>query len=257
MSYYFYFQVDGESDQLILDTTAIDLNLPGITRNYEKKELFNNSAYISGDGNFQSGQLTFSAKYRKGTYSVAWNALRYAVAKWAGLPKSKSLYFYIVDATGDIYKTRVYPTGTNGESYSTLGISSNVSFTFIMRDGYYERQTATTETKTLISSTLEIMTITNDGLLAVPPLIELTPTDTTTQLQVQLAEGYGFKIEGSWSSGTVIQFDCKTGKVFIDGNETTGLQSAGSVFSLAPGSNTLYIYGQAGNFEVSFNERFI
>jgi len=256
MSYY-YFQIDGESDQLVLDTTAIDMTLPDISRAFEKIELFNNSAYITGDGNFRSGELSFTARYRKGTDNTAWNTLRYAVARWIGLPRTKSLYFYIVDSDGTTFRTRVYPAGYNGESYRTLGISGDVTFRFIMRDGYYEKQTATTTSQTLTTDTLELMTVTNSGLLPAPPLIEYVPSTTATQLQVSIAEGYGFQLTGSWSSGTVLQYDCKTGKAYVDGNETTGLLASGSIFTLAPGSNTLYIYADEGEIEVSINERYI
>lgn len=254
---YFYFQVDGEVDQLILDTNAIEMNLPGISRNYEKIELFNNTAYITGSGNFKSSELTFTARYRKGTYNTAWNDLRYAITRWIGITKRKALYFYIVDSNGDTFRTRVYPQSYGTESYRTINISNDISFSFFMKDGYYEKVTASSTTTTLTGTTVETLNVTNNGLLPVPPLIEFTPSATATQLQVTTNEGYGFKIEGSWSSGTIIQYDCKTSNVYINGNITAGLQTAGSVFTLEPGTSTLYIYAQAGDFEVSINERYI
>jgi phage-related protein len=127
-----------------------------------------------------------------------------------------------------------------------------------MVDGYFENTTASTTSRTLTTDTLEVMSVDNDGVLTAPPIITLTLTATCDLFQVEIGDGYGFRLEyTTWQIGDVLTYNCGTGVFTVNGNIETGLLTAGSVFELSPGTNTLYIYGAAGTLTVSINERFI
>lgn len=257
MSYY-YFQISGEAGTLDIDTEAIEIIMPAAVRDYEKIQLARDSAYIKGRGNFIPDQIQLVKKFTKGSSNTAFNSLRAAVLQWMAVPRYKTLYFYIVTGDGDTLRTRVVPYSTSGESYSTLNISSQTTLTFWMIDGYFENTTATTTSKTLTTDSLEVMSVVNDGVLSAPGIYTLTLTATCDLFQVEIGDGYGFTLEKtSWSSGDVLSYNCADGVFTVNGNTETGYLTDGSIFSLSPGTNTLYIYGAAGELEVSINERYI
>lgn len=258
---YYYFKVDGEASTLDIDTEAIEVILPSPSRSWEKVDLANNSAYIRGDGSFIASEISFVKRFKKvdsSTATHAWHSLRAAVMRWLSVSRYKTLYFYIVDGDGNTLRARVVPSAASGESYRSLNISNDMTMTFIMVDGYFERTTATTTTKLLISTTLETQVVTNNGVIAAPPTLTLTLTDTCDLFQVQLGEDYGFRLEyTSWVSGDVLSYNCRNNTLTVNGNIETGLLTAGSPFNLEPGDNTLYIYGAPGSLDISINERYL
>jgi len=258
---YYYFKIDGEAQTLDIDTEAISINFPSPARSWEKIDLANNSAYIRGDGSFITSEISFMKKFTQNastTATTAWNSFRAAIMRWLSVSRYKTLYFYIVSGDGDTLRARVVPSKSSGESYRSLNISSEITMTFIMVDGFFEKVTATTTTKTLISSTLETQVVNNLGVISTPPIFTLTLTATCDLFQVQLGEDYGFRLEFStWSSGNVISYNCRNGVLTVNGNIETGLLTAGSVFNLEPGNNTLYIYAAQGSLDISINERYL
>lgn len=258
---YYYFKVDGEASTLDIDTEAIEVILPAPSRSYEKVDLANNTAYIRGDGSFIASTISFVKRFTKKSSESsthAWNSLRAAVMRWLSVSRYKTLYFYIVDGDGNTLRARVVPSGASGESYRSLNASSEITMNFLMVDGFFERTTASTTSKLLISSTLETQVVTNNGVIAAPPILTLTLTDICDLFQVQLGEDYGFRLEyTTWASGDVISYNCKNGVLTVNGNIETGLLTNGSIFNLEPGDNTLYIYGAPGTLDISINERYL
>jgi hypothetical protein len=255
---YYYFQIDGESTTFDIDTEAINFQLPDVERNIEKVDLFTDGSFIKGNSNFLSGEITFSKKITQSENDyTTWGALRNAVMRWLSLPKYKVLYFYIVDTLGASYRQRVYPISKGGESYTSIRISDECSFTFQMEKGYFEKFATTSRVKTLTTTTLELMSVNNAGALRVSPLFTFIPTANFNLFQIELAEGYGFRLETSFYIDDEITYDCATGIATINSSEITGILSYGSIFDLEPGNNTLYIYATTGALTVSYNERYI
>lgn len=255
---YFYFQVEGQSTVYPIDTNAIQVSLPPLSRAYSAKNLFSDGAVIVGTGSMIPGEIQFTKKNKKtGSYTTAWNSLRYLTMQWLGVAKTSVLYFYILDANGTLMRQRVWPISRSSESYSSIALSDEITFSFQMEKAYFYNVSTSTTTYTVTSSQMEIFTVTNNGMLPVAPLIQFVPTGACISLQVQLAAGnYGFTLVGSWAAGTILTFDCATGTVTVNGAIATGLQSAGSIFQLIPGANVLYITAVAGAAQVSFNERY-
>jgi len=254
---YFYLQIDGEADQLVIDTNARTLSLPGQSRQFSLIPMFHDGGIISGMGSFIPGIISFSVVYKKGTGSIAFNSARYALTKWLGVPKFKTLYFYIVDNDGNILRQRCYPVGSGNENYSTFGISDTIEFRFQLEKPYFENTTASTTNYTATSNGIEPFTIINNGQLETPPLFTFTPTGALASLTIQLTEGYGFELTSSFGAGEPITYDCKDSSITVNGEIVTGIQTDGSTFNMPPGTNVLYITAGAGALVTSINERYL
>lgn len=258
---YYYLKADGSADTLDIDTHFTNIIFPNPSRSWEKVNLSNNQAYYKGDGSFIADQITlvkkFSIRESSGS-ATAWSAFRAEVMRWLAISRYKTLYIYVVTGDGKTLRARIVPAGASGESYQNLSLSSEVSITFNMVDGFFENTTATTTTKVLTTDSLETQVVTNNGVIAAPPIITLTLTAGCDLFQVQLGEDYGFRLEyTSWVSGDVVSYNCKTGVLTVNGNIETGHLTSGSIFDLEPGDNTLYIYGAAGTLDISINERYL
>lgn len=258
---YYYLQVSGEGTTFDIDTEAIQITFPGVSRAFSKSDLFSDGSAIFGSGAFQTGKIIFTKKFKKSGTGTAWNSLRTAVMRYLGLPKWKILYFYLVESTGIVtMRVRVWPISRGDEQYSSLVISNEMSFAFQMEKAYFEEVTETSTTKVLTTSApgvYETLTVTNNGIINTPPVIKFTPSVACSLFQVELATDYGFRLESSFLAGVEITYDCRTGMATVGGLTVNGILTAGSVFTLEPGTNTLYIYAAAGAFEVEHYERFI
>lgn len=256
---HYYLQVDGSASILDIDNNFMEVIFPKASRIWEKIELANNQAHYRGEGSFSPDQISIIRKFKKNdstTATTAWNSFRATIMRWISVSRFKTLYFYIVDGDGVTLRARVIPSGTSGESYSSLIVSSPVTMSFLMVDGFFEKTTATTTTKTLTTSTIETQVVTNSGALPAPPTFTLTLSAVCDLFQVQLGEDYGFRLEYStWQPGDVISYNCRNGQLTVNGNIETGLLVSGSIFDIEPGDNTLYIYGAPGVLDISINER--
>ena len=257
--YYYYIQIGDDNGTVFnLDSNAIQIGMPGITRNYSQIPLFNDGSFIVGQGNLVSGSITFDKTFRAGKDDkTAWNTLRQNVMKLMGTPKWTDVWFYIVDANMRVMKAKVYPLSTSGEGYSTFRISDTVTFTLMMEKGYFEAVDDTTYSKTLTSKDLTQLYVTNSGSVSVAPVIEFISTINFTLFQVQMAIGYGFRIETTFNIGDDIIFDCSTGQLTINGIKRNNYQTAGSSFQLPTGQSILSIIATSGTFSIKWNERFI
>jgi hypothetical protein len=126
-----------------------------------------------------------------------------------------------------------------------------------MQAGYLSSTTAITSTFNITGTQANTVQINNTGVLETPPYFSFTPSSNFTSLQIQLAEGYGFTLSGAFISGQLINFDCSTGYITINGNQQYNLQSAGSVFFIPPGNVILYVYATNGTLVVSATPRII
>jgi len=136
-------------------------------------------------------------------------------------------------------------------------MTDDITFSFQMETAYFQNIDDTSSTLSPASTAMETLSVTNSGILSTPPIITFTPSVAFTLLQVEIASGYGFRLESSFNAGQEIIFDCQTGIVTIQGEEVTGIQTGGSSFSLPSGTSTLNIYACQGALEVSWFERFI
>ena len=250
-----WLQVDGEAGQFNIDESVITVSFDQKSRGYEQIPQFRNGAYISGSGQFSPGSLSLQLKHKKTGTGNAWNAARSAAIYFVTIPFYKKLYVYRTDSYGVVSRAKIVPSGLGAESYTTYSISDATTFDFYFVDAYWEDVTGTTQTQAITSNSLEIMSIDNTGELDVFPQISFTPTSNFTNFQIQLAEGYGFKLSYAFLAGGLIVYKCSDSTITINGNSITGIQTAGSTFSLAPGVNSLQVFADPGILLVAYNRR--
>ena len=263
MSYY-YFSTAGQPN-LDVDNNAISLTFPQIDRAYTAIDLFSDGAIITGNGAMKAGQITFSMKFKKFYYlngvrysaATTWHAFRYSIMTYMGLAKYQPIYFNIQDASGNILQQQVYPITRGSENYGTILMSDELSLTFQMAKAYFYNTTAHTSTYSVTSTQQEIFSVANNGVLPVAPLFTFTPSTGFSSLQIQLYYGnYGFTLATTFLTGQPITFDCSTSVTTQNGNVVTGIQSAGSIFEIPPGTVSMYITACTGTLVASINERY-
>jgi len=252
------------SETLNLDTNVVSIDISGISRNYELVNLFADGADVRGFGFLDSRTFSFRKKHRieSGTASgTAWNDTRDTINKWIATPESNELNLYVENTDGtETYKTRIWPISSGNETWDNLKITNQIDYTFALVTGVFENDTATQETDTISDTGLHVMNFTVTGNREVPPIIKFTPSADFTLFQVQLNSDYGFRLESNFNSGDQIVYNCSTGVVTVAGLEVPNIQTAGSVFTLTPGSVTLNIYATscaADAFIVEYNERIV
>jgi hypothetical protein len=240
-----------------LDKNAISVSLPDVDRAYTFIDLFSDAVHVSGLGSIKPGAIQFSKKFTANNTSSFWHTIRTGIMKWITIARTTSVYFNIENAAGDVYNSEVIPMTKSGEGYNNPGISDEINFSFQMKNGYFQKTTAETDTYTLTTTGAEENSITNSGNVSTPPLFTFTPSEAFTLFQIQLNENYGFRLQGAFLADEVITFDCATGQVTIGGNIATGLQTAGSIFKLEPGINLLTVYACPGSLVTTYYERVI
>lgn len=262
---YYYLSSTGLSN-FELDTNVVNLSFSGIERNYEAVKLFSDGSLIKGNGSIGARTINISQKFKK-VYTISgiryddnttWNDYRYQLMTYMGLAKYQIVYFNIVDSNGNTLRQRVYPLNSGDESYSSINISSDVSFAFQMEKAYFYNVTASSNTYTLTSSDQELFSVVNNGVIPVAPMFTYTPTGAETSIQIQLFYGnYGFTLASTFNAGEPVTFDCGTGEITQNGNVVTGIQTEGSIFLIPPGTVQLYITAGAGTLLTTYNERYI
>jgi hypothetical protein len=137
-------------------------------------------------------------------------------------------------------------------------MSGNMTMSFQMENAYFYNVTANSSNYTVLSTGYESFSVVNNGVLPVAPLFSFTPSQAFSSLSITLHYGnYGFTIASTFLINQVLTFDCATGEVTQNGNVVSGIQSAGSIFSITTGSVLLHITGCPGVLTTSFNERYI
>jgi hypothetical protein len=262
---YFYLSSDGSVglDNFLLDENIIDITLPNSDRNYQAIDKFSNGCIIDGYGELKAGQISFNMQFRTKhdsvVYANAFNFYRNSIMKYFGVSKNQIIYFNRVNADGTTHRQRIYPVNKSSENYRYgAGISENVSFTFQMENSYYYDTIANTSNYSVLSTTYESFTVNNNGVIPVAPMFSFTPSQNFSSLSITLHYGnYGFTLASTFLSGEILTFDCATGEVTQNGNVVSGIQSAGSIFSIPTGSVTLHITACPGTLTTSFNERYL
>lgn len=263
-----YFWLYDGTNTLDIDATVNGLSLGGSKRNFDVIEFAgSNGGSIRGFGNYQPKTIIVTRKERaEGTDATAWNSRRNDLMKWFTRPAYQTIYFYVKDGeASNTLRTRVYCQELDQDSYKYYRVTENErAFKLISPTGYFENVTANTNALSplaITSNTEQTITFTNNGNIECPLLCQFTPTANETSFQVNLAEGYGFKLEETYFlAGQEIIYDTSNGGLTINGAAQSPLQflTAGSIFQIPPGSVTLYITcSGAGSFEYSFNERYI
>jgi hypothetical protein len=265
MSSYYYLSSPGLSN-FEIDNNAISVTFPSIDRNYTVVNLFSDGAIITGNGAMIAGQIVFSMKFKKFYYTgttktsttTTWNTFRYNIMTYMALAKNQAIYFNIIDSNGVKLQQRVYPFTRGSENYGTISISDEVNFTLQMEKAYFYNTTSYSSTYTVTSTQQEPFSVLNSGCLPAAPLFTFTPSQGLSSFSVLLYYGnYGFTLSSTFLTGQAITFNCANAQTTVNGVIVTGIQSAGSIFLIPPGTVTMYVAGCPGTLTTAFNERYI
>ena len=255
MSYY-YFQDGITSAQYVLDSNAASVTMPDVTRLWNVANTYSDGAAITGPGSYEAGVISMTLYFKQGLSQAAFNANRFAVTAWIGQPKTNPLYFYVNTGTM-VVGGQVYPVSKSGESYTNFRTSSEVTLTWQMVKGYFQRTTPSSVTQAITSTAMAAVSLTNSGVIRTTAVISFVPISTCTLIQVQSSTNYGFRLQGTFSSGHTYSMDCSTGIVTDNGVINNGILTSGSLFYLDPGANTLSVWAGPGTLTANWYERYI
>lgn len=223
-----------------------------------------NGGYLKGFGNYSPKVFTFS---RDDFITIsdeqhAWNGQRNSFMQWLTRDATTYIYLNMAYSTDSItLRTKVYPTKLPKDTFNgNWNTNFDREFELISPTGFWETTTDIAASFNLTSTNEHEITLTNNGIIECAPIFNFTPISSAVLFQVKLSEGYGFRLEGTFSSGVTISFDMSNSKFYIDNNETdlTNYLTAGSPFLFPPyQSKSLFVYGSSGVFSYSFKERYI
>lgn len=258
MAYYYLY--DGTSTyELDEKVWKLDLGMP--KRNWKiDKNAGGHGGILRGQGFYEDRTISIELRFR-GTGATAIDSVRNTFLIWINKAHWQSLYFYIKHANGTtITRTQCFPSPNGGESYKTLRASDALEFSFYCPNPFFSNVSADTGTLAITSGTEQTQSVTNDGNIDCPIKCKFTPTSAETFFQVKLAEDYGFTLTGNFQSGVQLVYDTANGSLTIGGVDVSVSQylTAGSVFNILSGANTLYITcSGAGTFAWEFAERYV
>jgi hypothetical protein len=238
---------------------TIDLGMP--KRNWKiDNNAGSHGGILRNQGLYEHRVINVELKF-KGTGATTFAATRNNFLKWINKAHYQPLYFYVLHADGSTTtRTQCYPSPASSEKYKYIKVSENVNFDFFCPNPFFENVSSDTGTLAITGATEQTQAVTNDGNIDCPVRCKFTPTAAQTFFQVKLAEDYGFRLEGNFSSGVQVVYDTSDGSMTIGGVEVLASQylTSGSVFNIVPGSNNLYVTcSGAGTFGWGFAERYI
>lgn len=254
---------DQDSNILNLDNSVQMISLGGNSRNYKIVDYAGApGGAIRGFGNPGPKKFKVSRKEKAESGDItAWNSRRNDYLKFFTLSRYKKLWLYVRDGEDTFtVRTEVIVDKIGDDSYKYYRITDNVkSISLISPKGLFENITASTGSQAIPDATEQTVTITNNGIWETPAIFSFTPTGAETLFQVKLTDEYAFRIEGSFTAGSIISYNTADNSLTIGGLDANSAQyiTGGSVFNVPPGQDDIYVLcSGAGLFAWSYNERY-
>lgn len=239
----------------------IDLGIPG--RKYRVMEYAGAAGgKLKGQGQYKYRKIRVTKKLHNISGNTTWDSTRDSLFAWINKANWETLYFDLTKNDGSTQlRTRVYPDVSGNEAYSFVKVSDTMTFDFYAPNPYFKNISSSTGTESVTDSSEHSFSVTNNGNAECPVIIKYTPTADQTSFQCEIANNFGIKVEkASFLAGEEITINTGTGAMTIAGS-TVGIElywTAGGLFFLRPGSNTLYVTcSGAGSFGYEFYERYI
>lgn len=259
-----YYWLEEGANQLILDTTALKLDLGMTSRKFAITQYAGrDGGSVRGFGGLKPKPIKFSIRSTQDSTSVtAFNNARLAIQAWLMKSATKDVYFHLVNSSDSVeYRTLISPNSAGSDVYSKhYGATDIRSFQIISLWGYYEKEVATTTNYSYTTADAEeSFAVTVAGIVDTFPIVKFTPTANATYIDVKLSQTYGFRLErNNFPAGSQVIYSCKDNSLTIGGvtYQTRQFLTAGSGFFVSNGSNTLYITSDsAGAVSIDHNER--
>jgi len=157
-------------------------------------------------------------------------------------------------------RTRVYPQPKGGEAYKVNRLSESVNFSCISKNPFFTSTTLTITEFDSTSKTEKSTTININGYRT-PIIVDFTPNESFSVLQVKTSDSFGFKASRAFQSGETISVNTGNSELTmtIDGNTVTGIFDADSTpFMLEKTTNVLSIIASNstdGALKIKYYER--
>lgn len=255
---YFYLWNGSSLDTpFVIEDEANNINFGQTERFYDALETFSDNTIISGIGNLKPRSFDFDLIYTAGTDETAWNSKRSTLLKMMALPKWEELFLYSKDTDNLVRRARIYPKGISNESYDNLRISNSINYSFLMETAYFEAVNESSVTINIADTNESSTTLTISGETAVSPVITFTTATAFNEFSLKLGSGYGFILDSNFSSGDIIEIDCRTGIIQVNAIEVSGIMTFGSFFKLQVGDNKIYIIADVCEVVINYYERYL
>lgn len=253
------------------DTTSVNLGdevkeieLGESERSFEVARFArSNGGFIRGIGNYSPKKFSFTRDdfITTSAEQHAWNQQRNNFMVWFTQPFYQDLYLNMQYSTDTIsLQTQVYPLKLPEDRFNeTWNINFSRGFELISPSGVWENTSATTGTTTIGSTSEQMVIVDNDGVIEAVPTYSFTPDGAGTLFQVKIAEGFGFRLEGTFSSGVTIDYQMD-GRMFIGGAEVdvSNYLTAGSPFNFPSNRSThVFVSATVGTFGWSLKDRYV
>lgn len=261
------FWLSDDSTTLDLGDNVRKITLGGSEREYTiEKFARSNGGWIKGIGNYSPKKfsLTRDDFMESSSELHAWNARRNEFIKWATRESYEDIYlnmYYSTGASTDaiILRTLVYFTDIPEDEFEgSWATNFKRKYTLISPSGIWETTTEVTGSTAITSTNEQAVIITNGGNVACSPTFTFTPDGACSVFQVRIAEGYGFRLDGTFST-IAISYNMDTGNLTIGGAvvDYTNYLTMGTPFNFPVKSTYVYITASSGTFEWNFKQRYI
>ena len=254
---------DEYGNKLILDNRVINMNIGTLKRDYTVEEFAGAAGgQIKGFGKIKSRKLSvkvidFVANTTEDNF---FNSSRDSFLIYMTKARYINMWLYMNRADGKTVRALCYVQEIGGNNFSSVKYSDPTEFVILLPKGLYENVSPSTQTKTIIDSSEHTLIFTNNGLYNCPGRFKFTPTANETSFRVELADQFGFILQGSFLAGKEIVYNTGNNILTINGLYVPLKQylTGGYLFNLPVGNVELVIQcSGAGNFELEYNERFI
>lgn len=261
------FWLSDSSTTLDLGDNVRVISLGGSEREYTiEKYARSNGGYLKGIGNYSPKKISFSRDdfMENSSELHAWNARRNDFVKWATRESYDDIYlnfYYSTGASTDaiVLRTLVYFTELPEDEFdNNWAVNFKRKFGLISPSGIWETTTDITGSTAITSTNEQAVVISNNGTVPCAPTYTFTPDGTCSVFQVRMAEGYGFRLDGTFST-VAITYDMDDGTLTIAGAavDYTNYLTDGTPFNFPAKSTYVYVTASSGTFEWSFKQRYI
>ena len=252
------------------NTTTLDhgdnvrtINLGGSDREYEIQRFArSNGGYLKGVGNYSPKKFTLTRDdyIEDSAELTAWNERRNDFVRWATRETYDDVYLNMSYSTDAItLRTLVYFDQIPDDEFDmTWNANLKRKYGMLSPSGYWETTTNVTTSVAITSTNEQAVTITNAGNIPCSPTFTFTPDGVCSVFQVRMAEGYGFRLEATFST-IAITYNMDNGILQLGGAtvDHTNYLTNGTPFNFPVKSTYIYVTASSGTFEYSFPKRFI
>jgi hypothetical protein len=259
---------DKDGNKLILDSKIREVKIGGYKRDYKViQNIGTPGGQIRGFGAINSRKIKVTRReFVSSSGTNFFNTERSTFIQWMLKPRYVDLWLYLVRDDGTTTRAVAFPNMGDGDKFDSFLYGDDKDFEILLPEGLFVNTSESSTTLTTINDFFYTMTVTNNGEYEAPFVFSYTPDAAAWFFQASVFDTFGFSFEFGSSvspgipAGQTVTFDTSNGELRLNGALLVAedYKTAGSVFNIFPGTNSLDVRGsQSGEYEVTYNERFI